>query len=453
MRRMAAFRAIAISLIILRAMLCAAGDHSSFANRRKALMKKIEGSIAVLQGAPKPRAYSSFRQDNNFYYLTGVEIPNALFLMDGSQQKSILFLPPQSEIAKQWEGPSLIPSPEARRETGMDEVLDLSQFQDELAKRVRAAHVLYTPFSPYEIAATSRDRAMESNLIRQNDPWDGRISREAAFEKNLRAKAGESVCVVDLSPLLDGMRRVKDSQEIDRLREASRIGALGLKEAIRSAKPGMIEYQIAALAKFLFLWHGASGEAFYPIVGSGPDSCFIHYEQNNRRMAAGDIVVLDYGADFQYYASDITRTFPVSGKFSKEQAAVYQVVLDAQKAVIEKVRPGATFDTLEGAARGVLEQYGYGKLMPHSIGHYIGMSTHDVGKREPFEAGVALAIEPGVYMPDKNLGIRIEDTVLVTKDGCEILSGGAPKEIVDIENLMAEKERLPVLKAIPGGMR
>jgi Xaa-Pro aminopeptidase len=170
-------------------------------------------------------------------------------------------------------------------------------------------------------------------------------------------------------------------------------------------------------------------------------------------MTAGDIVVLDFGPDFQYYKSDITRTFPVSGKFRKEQAAVYQAVLDAQKAVIEKVRPGATFYMLEGAARQALEQFGYGKLMPHSVGHYVGMAAHDAGKWAPFEAGVVLAIEPGVYMPDKNLGIRIEDTVLVTKDGCEILSGDAPKEIVDIENLMAEKERLPVFKAIPGGAR
>jgi Xaa-Pro aminopeptidase len=416
-------------------------------------MKKIEGSIAVLQAAPSPRAYTSFRQDNNFYYLTGVEIPNALFLVDGDQQKSILFLPPQSEIDKQWEGPSLIPGPEALKATGMDEVLDLSQFQDELEKRVRAAHALYTPFSPYEIAATSRDIAMKHDLIRQNDPWDGRISREAAFGKNLRAKNGESVRIMDLSPILDEMRRVKDSQEIDRLRESSRIGALGLKEAIRSAKPGMFEYQIAALTEFLFLWNGAPGVAFDPIAGSGPNSCIIHYDRNNRKTAAGDIVVLDIGADYQYYESDITRTFPISGKFSKEQAAVYKVVLDAQKAALEKVRPGATFEILEGAARRVLEQFGYGKLMPHSVGHYVGMSTHDVGKWIPFEAGVVLAVEPGVYLSNNNLGIRIEDTVLVTKDGCEILSVGAPKEIVDIEKLMTGKARLPGLKAIPGSMR
>jgi Xaa-Pro aminopeptidase len=454
MRRAPSFRAMAIGFILLQAALCFAGDDTLFADRRKALMKKIEGSIAVLQAAPSPRAYAYFRQDNNFYYLTGVETPDALLLLDGLQQHSILFLPLQSDMAKRWEGPHLVPGQEARKETGMDEVLDRSQFQEELGKRVRASQALYTPFSPYETAAISRDRAMERNLARRNDPWDGRISREAAFEKNLQAKIGESVRVMDLSPILDDMRRVKESSEIDRLRQASRIGALGLKEAIRAAKPGMYEYQIAALAEFLFLWQGALGEAFFPIVGSGPNSCLIHYERNDRRTAAGDIVVLDFGADFQYYESDITRTFPISGKFSKEQAVVYQAVLDAQKAVIEKVRPGATFEMLENTAHRALGQSGYGNRMSHSIGHYVGMSTHDVGRRAPFEAGVVLAIEPGVYIPEKSLGIRIEDTVLVTKDGCEILSDDAPKEIADIEKLMAGKERLPAfLKSTPGGTR
>jgi Xaa-Pro aminopeptidase len=452
--RAAVFRTAIISLLIFQATLYAGEDQSFFADRRNALMKKIEGSIAVLQGAPSPRAYTSFRQDNNFYYLTGVEIPNALLILDGSRQSSILFLPLQSEKAKQWEGPHLGPGPDACRETGIDEVLEVSQFQKELEKRLRDSGVVYTPLSPYEVAATSRDRAMVHDRIRQNDSWDGRISREAAFKDKLRESLGKSFRVMDLSPILDEMRRVKDSQEIDRLREASRIGAFGLKEAIRYAKPGMVEYQIAALAKFLFVWQGASGEAFSAIAGSGPNSCIIHYDQNDRKMASGDVVLLDFGADFRYYESDITRTFPVSGKFSKEQAAVYQVVLDAQKAAIEAVRPGATFDMLERAAHRVLQQAGYGKPMPHSIGHYIGMSTHDVGKPAPFQAGVALAVEPGVYLPDKNMGIRIEDTVLVTQNGCEILSDGVPKEIADIEKLMAGEKRLrDLLETIPGSRR
>jgi Xaa-Pro aminopeptidase len=442
----AAFRSILIALVSLQALCYSADDGAFFAARREALMKSLEGSVAVLEGAPDTRAYAAFRQDNNFYYLTGVETPNALLLLDGSQHHSILFLPPRDRKVEQWEGPRLFAGPEARGETGMDEVLEVSRFAQELEKRTRATGVLYAPLTPQETAATSRDRALQYESARQNDSWDGRDSRETAFENNLQAKLGRSVRIRDLSPILDGMRRVKDAQEIGRLRDAGRIGALGLREAIRSARPDMYEYQVAALAEFVFLWHGASGPAFFPIVGSGPNSCFLHYYGNRRKMAKGDIVVMDFGADYRYYESDITRTFPVSGRFSEEQAQVYQAVLEAQKAALEKVRPGATFGALDEAVREVLGRFGYAKYLPHGVSHYVGMSTHDVGNPEPFGPGVVVTVEPGVYMPDRNLGVRIEDTVLVTRDGCEVLTKEVPKEIPEIERLMTEKGILATIK-------
>jgi Xaa-Pro aminopeptidase len=433
------FRTILIAVASLQAVPCSAMDRSFFAARREVLMKRIEGSVAVLQGAPDTRAYSAFRQDNNFYYLTGVETPDALLLLDGSQHHSILFLPPRNEKVERWEGPRLFAGSEARSATGIDEVLDLSRFGEELQRRKSALLDLYIPLTPQETAAISRDRALQHESARQNDSWDGRISREAAFEKNLRTKLGQSVRIEDLSPILDEMRRVKDAQEIERLRESGRIGALGLKEAIRSARADMFEYQVAALAEFVFLWRGASGPAFFPIVGSGPNSCLLHYHENRRKMASGDIVVFDFGPDYRYYESDITRTFPVSGRFSEEQADIYQVVLDAQKAALEKVRPGGTFSDLDKAVREVLDRFDYGQYLPHAVSHYVGMSTHDVGKAKPFEPGVVIALEPGVYMPDKNLGVRIEDTILVTKDGYEVLTEEVPKEIFEIEKLMNEQ--------------
>jgi Xaa-Pro aminopeptidase len=366
-------------------------------------------------------------------------VPDALLLLDASQHHSILFLPGQNKEAARWEGSRLLAGPEARSQTGIDEVLELSRFEAELDKRKNALQGVYVPFSPEEIAATSRDRALQHDSARQTDPWDGRPSRESAFENSLQAKLGPSVSIKDLSPLLDEMRRVKDSQEIERLRIAGHIGALGLKEAIRSAKPGMYEYQVAALAEFVFSWHGAAGPAFYPIVGSGPNSCLLHYSQNSRTMAAGDIVVLDFGPDYQYYQSDITRTFPISGRFSEEQAKLYQIVLAAQRAALGKVRPGASFGALNEAVQEVLEHYGYAKYLAHGVSHYVGMSVHDVGASKAFEPGVVIAVEPGIYMPDKNLGIRIEDTVLVTKDGYEVLTKAAPTDIIEIEKLMSEK--------------
>jgi Xaa-Pro aminopeptidase len=357
--------------------------------------------------------------------------------MDAEQHRTLLFLPPRDKDAERWEGAVFFPGPEARRETGVDEVLELSRFEVELSKRKDALRVLYTPLSPEETAATSRDRALKHDSARQSDFWDGRISRQEAFKQRLQTRL-ETVSIKDLSPILDGMRRVKDAQEVERLRTAGRIGALGLKEAMRSARPGMYEYQVAAVAEFVYLMRGAQGPAFFPIVGSGPNSCFPHYSANKRRMEGGDVVVIDFGADYEYYQSDVTRTFPVSGKFSEEQARVYQVVLDAQKAALSKVRPGATFGSLADAAKEVLRRSAYESYLTHGVSHYIGMSTHDVGSPEPFEPGVVITVEPGVYMPERALGIRIEDTVLVTADGYEILTGEAPKEIIEIEKLMSE---------------
>ena len=233
----AAFRAILIGIAFLQAAIACANDNSFFTARRETLMKRIVGSVAVLKGAPDTRAYTAFRQDNNFYYLTGVETPNALLLIDGAQRHSILFLPPRDKDTERWEGPILFPGSEARSKTEIDEVLELSRFWDELDKRKKAFHILYTPLSPEETAATSRDRALKHDSARRSDMWDGRISREAAFEKNLQARLDGQVSIKDLSPILDDMRRVKDSQEIERLREAGHIAALGLKEAMRSAKP------------------------------------------------------------------------------------------------------------------------------------------------------------------------------------------------------------------------
>jgi Xaa-Pro aminopeptidase len=431
-------RAFLLGCVFLQTAIGGSDDNPYFAARREALMRKIGDSIAVLQGAPETRAYAAFRQDNNFYYLTGVETPNALLLIDGIRHQSVLFLPQRDKELDQWEGPRLFPGPDARKLTGIDEVFDLSQFEAELGKRKDSSKFLYVPLSPSETAATSRDMALRHELARQRDPWDGRISREAAFEQNLLSRL-KFAAVKDLSPILDEMRRVKDAQEIERLRAAGRIGALGLKESIRSARPGMCEYQVAAIARLMFLWRGASGDAFFPIVGSGPNSCVIHYSENGRKMESGDIVVMDYGPDYRYYTSDISRTFPVSGKFTEEQAKVYQVVLDAQKAALGRIRPGATFSDLREAVDEVLERHAYGKFLTHGVSHYVGMSTHDVGKSGPFEPGVVITIEPGVYIHDKDLGIRIEDTVLVTKDGYEILTKDVPKEIAEIERLMIEK--------------
>ncbi|MBN2338040.1 MAG: aminopeptidase P family protein [Acidobacteria bacterium] len=413
-------------------------EGAPFAQRRERLMERIGGSVAVLAGARDPAAYVPFRQDNNFYYLTGVEVPGALLLLDGVRRESLLFLPPRDRGLEQWEGERVFPGPEAERATGMDAVLDTARFGGELEERTGAAGVLYLPRSPRETAAVSRDRALDADEARRLDPWDGREPGRTAFERKLRGRVGPSVDIRDLAPVLDGMRRVKDAREIALLREAGRIGALGLREAMRSAAPGVYEYELAARAQFEFLRLGAMGYAFHPIVGSGPNSCVLHYSRNRRKMMPGEMVVMDFGPDYGYYAADVTRSFPVTGRFSAEQAKVYRAVLEAQEAVLGKVRPGATFRELETAADEALGRHGYGGRAPHRFVHHVGMAVHDVGDGAPLEPGVVIAVEPGVYLKEKNLGVRIEDTVLVTESGREVLTSGAPREIAGIEALMAE---------------
>ncbi len=440
--RRSSFHAIAAILLLSQAFGFGADENSYFAARRQALMDKIEGSAALLQGAAPTRAYVPFRQSNDFYYLTGVEAPGAFLLLDAVKRRSILFLLPRSRRLEQVEGLLLSAGDEARLATGVDEVMEASKLGDELEKLKGTIKNLYLPLQPEETAATSRDKAQTYDAFQQSNPWDGRLSREKALESNLRKKLGETVSLQDLSPILDGMRRVKDAQEIQRLREAARIGSLGLKEAMRATRPGGYEYQIAAVADFMFRWNGARGQAYYPVVGSGPNSCVLHYHANTRKLQDGDIIVMDFGPDYQYYQSDITRTFPVSGRFSEEQRKVYQVVLEAQKAALSRVRPGATFQEINSSAREVVDRAGYGKYWAHGVSHYVGMATHDVGGMAPLEPGVVLTVEPGIYLPEKELGVRIEDTVLVTKDGCEILSKDVPKEIPEIEKLMSEKSSL-----------
>jgi Xaa-Pro aminopeptidase len=189
------------------------------------------------------------------------------------------------------------------------------------------------------------------------------------------------------------------------------------------------------VAEFVFRWEGASGPSYFPVVASGPNSCLVHYHANTRTLQAGDVVVLDFGPDYRYYQSDITRTFPVAEAFTAEQRRVYEVVLEAQNAALARVRPGATFRDLDAAARAVIDAAGHERHWMHGVSHYVGMSVHDVGGPAPFEPGVVLTVEPGIYIPERQLGVRIEDTVVVTASGYENLTRAAARTVEEIEAL------------------
>ena len=235
------------------------------------------------------------------------------------------------------------------------------------------------------------------------------------------------------------VRAVKSDEEVARIRRACEITCAGLREAMRSCRPGMAEFELQAVLEYVCRRGGAPRQAFPSIVGSGPNSTVLHYHANRRRIEDGDLVLMDVGGEYMGYAADVTRTFPASGRYSAEQAAVYDVVLRAQAAAIAAVRPGATLRDVHQAARSVIEKAGHGPAFLHSTSHYVGLDVHDPGPGGPLRPGMVLTVEPGIYLVEKGLGIRIEDTVLVTEKGAEVLSPGAPKERSAIEALMRKK--------------
>jgi Xaa-Pro aminopeptidase len=239
------------------------------------------------------------------------------------------------------------------------------------------------------------------------------------------------------------MRLIKSAREIEILRRNGKVSAEAVKQAMLAAGPGVYEYELEAVAMNVILKNGARGTAYPVVVGSGGNSCIYHYNKNRRRMKSGDVVVMDFGADLEYQCMDITRSWPAAGVFTAEQRAKYRIVLEYQKACIAAFRPGITAADARLHAEKIMKEKkidisGMQGLYPH----FVGMSVHDVGARGMiFREGMVIAFEPGLYFPGKNLGVRIEDTILITKEGCEVLSQDAPKEIAEIEALLAGKKR------------
>jgi Xaa-Pro aminopeptidase len=265
----------------------------------------------------------------------------------------------------------------------------------------------------------------------------------------LSEKGQAGARIKDLTPIFGDLRWAKSAKEIEIMKKACAITAEAFKESARIAKPGVWEYQIEALCDYVFRRDGCDGNAFL-IIGSGPNSVILHHSSNDRQMKDGDLAVLDIGAIYHAATTDLTRTIPVSGVYSPEQKKVYTVVLEAQKKAISMVRPGVTLAQLHDAAMGVIAKAGYGKYFIHFLSHTLfggvadkrsslGLSNPARLSDKPLEPGCMFTIEPGIYIPEKGLGVRIEDDILVTADGCEILTKDAPKEIDEIEKLMKER--------------
>jgi Xaa-Pro aminopeptidase len=432
-----------------------------FAARRARLFTRIGDGVAVLQGATETSSYEKFRQSNQFYYLTGVPTPRAIAVLDGKTKSSTLYLLPTNAAMERSEGPLLGPGADAEALTGIEHVLPRAEF-DRFVPSL-AGRTIYTPVRGETVLMGTPDRATAHTRAREADPWDLQGSREAFFRSRLAEKA-PGAKFENLDDVLDEMRMVKSPREIALLRESSRIAGLAMMEAMRSAEPGMYEYEIEAIGDYIFKAHNAQGPAYFGLVASGKNAAWPHYHAAQTQMKAGDLVLFDYAPDYHYYTSDVTRMFPVSGRFTADQRELYGIYLKLYQAIMTSIRPGPTSEIMrdvvrkmdaamasqtfrnqkyKDAAARFVEGYRTRLASPRAdatLGHMVGMEVHDVSKNfTAYEPGMVFTIEPALTIPEDRVYIRLEDMLLITKDGYENMSAFAPVEIEAIEKLMAEQ--------------
>ena len=407
------------------------------AGRRAALRAAVGEGLMLFRGLPATRGYVRFSQDKVFWYLTGIESPDATLLMDAKSGDEILFLPAPDATKEGWEGEQWDSGDAWVRElTGFDDVRPEKQLLGVLRERLGSQRKVWISTEPHVELAGCHDRAIPDDRQRAKDPLDGRPSREEALRAALEKLGAE---VLDTTPKIDELRRVKQPEEVSAMRRAGRSGALAMVEAMRSSRPGIGEWDLEAAMDLVQVREGAAGPAYHAIVGSGPNSNVLHYSASGRTLRAGEIVLIDYGPEVDHYTTDITRTWPVDGKWTPRMTELYDAVLAAQQAGIAAVKPGRTMREIEKVCADSLREAGFGDLIRHGSCHYIGLEVHDVGDgRAPFVPGVAFTVEPGLYDEEAGIGIRIEDVVVVTADGCEVVTADVPKDRATISALVAE---------------
>jgi len=419
-------------------------DTSWHAERREALLDffaEKDPGVIVLRGQGSNKTYQEFRQDNNFWYFTGVTTPNAVLVMTTDKRQQFMLVPEVNGNQEMWAG-NLIDPREASALTGIEDCRPLGrnssglvELMDTLSKEYG---VVYVQRQPAENWMMSRDGLQSWAREVENDPYDGRVWRERQFGRMLKEKHGFTP--KDITVSLDAMRIKKTPEEVEAMRGACRAGAAGHVAAMEYAKPGDYEWQVAARMTYEYQMAGGMGLGGYAaIVASGINACTLHYNENTRQIQDGDVVMIDYGPEFNHYVADISRSWPVGRKFTEREREIYQAVYDAQEAAFAKCKPGSTLTQVHNAAAAVLRERGLAKYFPHGTCHWLGMATHDVGARgAKFEPGMAFTVEPGVYIPEENLGIRIEDIVVITEDGYELITEMVPRHIDEIEALRAK---------------
>lgn len=412
-----------------------------FHQRREALCDAVGGQGLVLMfGKSMVPAGVRFRQDNDFYYLTGVEDLNAAMALNTAGCEAFLFLPSQSEREASRDGWNLLYQEGAAANLGFSAIHPLTHLPEFLSRlRNGAEQPLYLRLSERTEVDQSRGDVAIFMARRMANPFASYPSEDAWRAGTIRDRFPYYE-MKDISPFIDRLRMIKRPREIEALRRNGWVSAEAHRRAIEVTRVGGWEYEIEAEATFTMLRYGAEGAGYPAIVGSGPNGNVWHYQDSNRQLEEGDLIVMDYGASMAYQTMDITRTWPVSGRFSELQERAYRCVLEAEKAIIAAMQPGVSREETMAVGEAVFEKWGFSGQYPGGAGHFVGMSVHDVGDYSlPLQAGMVIAVEPIIDIPEQNLHVRIEDTVLITEDGPVVLSAHVPKEIDEVLALVGRR--------------
>ena len=444
---------------------------TEFERRRKNFVEKMGDGVAVFPSAPAAVRSNDtdyeYRQDSDLYFLSGFEEPQSVLVLapNHPQTKSVLFLRPRDREREIWEG-RRVGVENAPREFGIDAAYPIDELEERLPQLLDTSDRLYYAFS-------------------RNEEFNARIVRHLKHYHVARRQADRGpVVLTDPSAILHELRVRKSPADVERLKRAVAISREGHTAAMRHSRPGMYEYEIEAILEYTFHRMGAQAAAYPSIVAGGANATILHYTSNRQKIADGALVLVDAGAELDYYCGDITRTWPIGGRFSAEQRAIYEIVLEAQRRALELCRPGSRFSRsrdmngaqqfdprnvhhaataaiiegllalrlLQGSFEENFTQRKYHQFFMHGTGHWLGMDTHDVGYYRlngdwrALEPGMVITVEPGVYVAEdaqaderfRGIGVRIEDDVLITNDGCEILSAGTPTGISEVERTIAQ---------------